>query len=202
MSGTRMAGVRHRHGWLAAAVAAPTAAPAVHAPGTVGVFLALLLIAGVIALLLESTHGGHGLFALAALVSIASAVGLAFAASSLLGWPTLALGCAILFLGWRWIARRVLGPLAGPLRPVSAVVGAAPVAHAAGVHIGQRGQLLSDAHPIARARFLTMQGPSDLDVMVVGPSARRGATVEVVSMDGLSIAVIGRDQGLPDEPGR
>ncbi|MCS6970816.1 MAG: hypothetical protein RMM29_00235 [Planctomycetota bacterium] len=178
--------------WLATETT--SAAPGLPPLAALGWAVALLLLAGVLAVL-ECFIVSWGMLALAAAISAVVAIVMAFQVSTLTGWAFVVVAPALLALVLRFGLRRMQRhPLLVLPAEITEATGARRLADQGGLGPGAEGELLTDAYPTGRARFVGPRGPVAIDVQVQG-GGRRGARVRILDFDGPVVHVM----ALPDD---
>jgi membrane-bound ClpP family serine protease len=139
-----------------------------------------------ILLLLEFLVVSYGLLAIAALGCAIAGIVIGFGSSPVVGWALLAATPVLAALVVAWGLRRLMR---SDLVPKQAITDDAGIRHASaglGIDTGARGVLVTDAMPTGRARF----AGGDIDVLVEGPAANKGAQVTVRRIEGPTVIVV------------
>lgn len=146
--------------------------------------LGLYALAGAL-LLLEFIVISWGMLTVVSAVVAAAGVALAWHAGASWGIAALValpvLAALVIRTGLRTLK-------AGGAVPTATIAGDAGYRHAAvvaGVSVGQRGELVTDAVPTGRARF----AHGEVDVAVAGAALPRGTPIEVLRIDGPVVTV-------------
>jgi membrane-bound ClpP family serine protease len=157
-------------------------------------FAIMLLVIAVILLLLEFLVVSFGLLGITALGFAIAGIWLGFASSAVVGWIMLAISPVIAFYVISWGLSRLQRSQLVPKAEISDDAGYRHASNALGVQPGSIGTLTSDAFPTGRARF----AGGEIDVLIEGPSAAKGATIAVDRIEGPT--VIARVQPTPPTP--
>jgi membrane-bound ClpP family serine protease len=158
---------------------------------TSGSFNDILIAVGFLAvaailLLLEFLVVSYGLLAIAALGCAITGIVLGFGQSETIGWMLLAATPIIATLVVAWGLRRLVRSDLVPKQAITENAGYRHASESLGITVGTRGTLVTDAMPTGRARF----PGGDIDVMVEGPAASKGAVVTVRRIEGASVYVV------------
>jgi hypothetical protein len=156
----------------------------------------ILSIVATALLILEFILASGGPLAIAAALTAAAAMIAAFLVSTAAGLLVLILiplvGVAVV----RWGLARLVRTRAVPHAEIRDDAGYHHLAAALGVEVGAVGELVTDAMPSGRARFITRAGTNDIDVRVLGPVLGRGQRVVVIDVHGPAVTV----QAAPSVP--
>lgn len=154
----------------------------------VGAFALILLAAALLAVEFFAVSGG--LLIAASFLAGFAGCALAFSVSPTAGWVVVALVPPLGWLAVRWGLARLVRSVAVPQAIIADDAGYRHAAAGLGVAVGSRGELVTDALPTGRARFLVAgHAPAEIDVVAHGPALRRGQHVVVLAISGPSISV-------------
>jgi len=178
--------------WIAPLLAAvPPATPDADGLGVIGNLFAasclLVFALGLIALEFVLISGGA--IGITAVLCAIGAIWFAFAAGPLAGWVFTLL---VPICGGIAIRMCLKLMMTSNMVVQSEISGHAGYGHAAsdhGVTVGASGELVTDAYPTGRARFLTASGNMYLDVTVGGAVLGKGAAVQILKIEGPVILV-------------
>ena len=178
--------------WIAPLFAAvPPAAPVAEGLSVIGnLFTATCLLVFCLGLIaLEFVLISGGAIGIIAVFCAIGAIWFAFAAGPVAGWVFTLL---VPILGGIAIRMGLKLMMTSSMVVQSEITGNAGYGQAAaanGVTVGAAGELVTDAYPTGRARFLTANGAIELDVTVGGTVLSKGAAVQIKQIEGSVILV-------------
>jgi membrane-bound ClpP family serine protease len=159
--------------------------PAIPSSGSDIAIAVTLLAVALVLLLLEFLVVSYGLLAIAALGCAITGLVYGFSASPTVGWTLLALTPILTLLVVQWGLRRLMRSRLVPKAEITDDAGYRHVSELLGITVGAAGVLTTDAMPTGRARF----PGGEIDVLMEGPAALKGAPVLVRRIEGPTVIV-------------